>query len=297
MSERDISFVCPRCASTLSADLKCTNCDAVFEKRAGIYRFLLPERHEEVCAFLEQYRLVREREGYSSYTADEYRTFPYVQAGNQQADVWRVRRNSYHRLVSSLGRNPLLILDLGAGNGWLSHRLARLGHDLVAVDWLDDEHDGLGAYRHYHANYTCVQADFDALPFRTSQFDVVIFNASLHYSPSLENTLRKARGILKPGGSLFVLDSPTFSSYESGQRMLKEQLDYLHSNYAIRDAIQPGVGFLTREGMLEFRDVLGLAFQFYPAHGAPLWTVKRWWGGVKNRREPAAFGVWAGTLL
>jgi len=297
MSEFDIVFVCPRCATTLSADLKCKNCDVVFEKRAGIYRFLLPERHEEVCVFLEQYRLVREREGYRSFSAEEYRRLPYFLAGSQQADVWAIRRESYRRLVSSLGGNPLLILDLGAGNGWLSHRLAKLGHDLVAVDWLDDEDDGLGAYRHYDANYMSVQADFDALTFKRAQFDVVIFNASLHYSPNLENTLRKVCGILKPGGRLFVMDSPTFSSHESGQRMMKEQLDYLHSNYAIRDAIQPGVGFLTMRRMREFGDLLGLAFQFYPSRGAPLWMLKRWWGGFKSRREPAAFGVWKGTLF
>lgn len=297
MYELDIVLICPRCASTLSADLTCTNCDIVFEKRAGIYRFLLRERHEELCAFLEQYRLVREREGYRSFSAQEYRRLPHVRAGNRQADVWNVRRQSYNRLVSSLNRKSQLILDLGAGNGWLSHCLAKLGHDLVAVDWLDDEDDGLGAYRHYDTNYTCVQADFDALPFETSQFDIVIFNASLHYSPNLENTLRKACGILKPGGRLFVMDSPTFSLDESGQRMMKEQLDYLRSNYAIRDPIQPGVGFLTMQRMMELRDLLGLAFQFYPSLGAPLWTVKRWWGVVKNRREPAAFGVWAGMLL
>ena len=36
-------------------------------------------------------------------------------------------------------RGRLHVLDLGAGSGWLSHRLAALGHHAVAVDALDDE--------------------------------------------------------------------------------------------------------------------------------------------------------------
>ena len=42
---------------------------------------------------------------------------------------------------------PIRVLDVGAGNSWLSHRLASFGHQVVAVDRLDDELDGLGAWR------------------------------------------------------------------------------------------------------------------------------------------------------
>ena len=39
----------------------------------------------------------------------------------------------------------LRILDLGAGNGWMSYRLALQGHLPIAVDLLTNDRDGLGA--------------------------------------------------------------------------------------------------------------------------------------------------------
>ena len=56
------------------------------------------------------------------------------------------------------------MLDVGAGNGWLSSRLSELGHDAVAVDLDDDSGDGLGAGAG-RKPFPLVQADFDAMPF------------------------------------------------------------------------------------------------------------------------------------
>ena len=63
-------------------------------------------------------------------------------------------------------RNSALdILDIGAGNGWLSNRLAQKGHRPVAVDIFTDGLDGLGAARHYGMSFPLVEAEFDRLPF------------------------------------------------------------------------------------------------------------------------------------
>ena len=51
-------------------------------------------------------------------------------------------------LLSPIRRDSLLVLDLRAGNGWLSHNLTALGHLCIALDWLDDSEDGLGACVH-----------------------------------------------------------------------------------------------------------------------------------------------------
>jgi len=297
MDKSDFKFACPRCSIALSSELNCANCKMDFEIRGEIYRFLLPERCAEIQPFLNQYRLVRESDGYQSYTKDEYCRLPDVQAGNPQADVWRVRKESFDRLVSLLEGQFLSILDLGAGNGWLSHRSTELGHDLVAVDWLDDDKDGLGAHRHYPVHFTCVQADFEALPLMANQFDVVIFNASLHYTFDIERVLCKVREMIKPEGQLFVMDSPIFHSDESGQTMLREQHDRLHNNYGLREVIRPGVGYLTVKKMIELGGILGIAFKFYQSQGAPLWALKRWLARARSNREPAAFGVWAGRLI
>ena len=297
MAERTFEFSCPCCAIALSNQLTCANCATVFEKREGIYRFLLPDRSAEIQPFLTQYRRVRERDGYRSFTGADYVNLPYVRPQGVMADVWRVRQQSYDHLVTLLDKHSRTILDLGAGNGWLSHRLTKLGHRLAAVDWLDDEKDGLGAHRHYPVQFTCVQADFDMLPFATRQFDVVIFNASLHYGPDLTGSLSKAYKLVKPNGQIFLMDSPTFHSDRSGQIMLKEQAERLRADYDLQDVVQPGIGFLTDRIMNDVGKTLGIAFRFYRSFGAPLWAMKRWLSGVMRRREPAAFGVWAGRLI
>ena len=124
---------------------------------------------------------------------------PTAPPGDPHAGDWLVRRETYHHLlrhVLASGPQPLRVLDLGAGSGWLSHRLAGLGHLVVAVDAIDDEVDGLGAAHHYAAEFGVVQADFNAVPFAAGQFDLVVFNGSLHYAPDVGATL--ARGAAHP---------------------------------------------------------------------------------------------------
>ena len=50
-----------------------------------------------------------------------------------------------------------------------------------------------------------IEAEFDHLPFADGQFDLAVFNSSLHYSTDYHGTLGEARRCLKPSGSIVVL--------------------------------------------------------------------------------------------
>src|SRR5207248_602439 len=83
-----------------------------------------------------------QREGRHPAAADYYRRLPSVAPGDPYARDWQVRRETYHHLLGHVlagGPLPLRVLDLGAGSGWLSHRLAALGHQPVAVDAIDED--------------------------------------------------------------------------------------------------------------------------------------------------------------
>src|SRR5262245_14894117 len=170
-------FACPECGNDLDgsgASRSCGACDRRYERREDIWRFLSAAQAADAEPFARQYRSIREREGYRETSAEYYRRLPDVAAQNPHATEWRVRRESYEHLLMLVRRSrrtALRILDLGAGNGWLSNRLAGQGHDLCAVDRIADEADGLGASRHYLSRFTLVQASFDALPFAPGQFD------------------------------------------------------------------------------------------------------------------------------
>lgn len=293
------TFACPRC-SILVVDergaLICPRCETELGPRDGIYRCVLPERLRELQPFFRQYRVVREKDGYRARAAEYYQALPYVTADDPHAASWRVRQESYERLrrqvLSRSNGDALAVLDLGAGNGWLSHRLGTLGHRPVAVDVFDDDEDGLGACQHYDISFPCVQADFDALPFAPGQFDRVVFNGSLHYSPDVRATLQRARHMLRPGGALLVIDSPMFRTDADGRAMLARQARSFRTEYGLSVLAPHGVGYLTLAGLIDAATALNLECRFFPSRGGLVWAARRFVGRVKTRQTPAAFGVW-----
>src|SRR5689334_4426298 len=246
-------FACPECRETLVQDTAgaflCLSCQQRYERREGIYRFLSPSRLHTAAPFAQHYRLIREQAGYRETAPEYYRMLPVVAQNNPCAAEWRIRRESYahfqQRALPGVWQGPIRALDLGAGSGWLSHRLASFGHHAVAVDRLDDEVDGLGACRHYSVSFAVVEADFDALRFAAEQFEVVILNSAVHYSPDPAATLREAKRVLVEGGSLVVMYSPMFLSERDGRKTADAQRNAFVSHYGVTDVVRPGVEFLT----------------------------------------------------
>jgi SAM-dependent methyltransferase len=194
--------------------------------------------------------------------------------------------------LPAIWRGPVRVLDLGAGNGWLSHRIASFGHHVVAVDQQDDEADGLGVCRHYPVSFVAVQADYDALPFAPGQFDLAVFEGSLHYAPDPHATLEEAWRMLVPGGAIAVMDSPMFEREHDGRAMIADQNRQLELEHGVTNVVRPGVGFLTFAGLDRIARALGLRARFYWSHGPLPWRVRRQLARLRLRRRPAAFGVW-----
>ena len=292
-------FACPECRTDLVAAgferFACATCGRDFDRRAGVWRFLTATRGARLEPFVRQYRIVRQREGRRPDAPDYYRRLPTVAPGDPHARDWQVRRETYHHLlghVLATGALPLRILDLGAGSGWLSHRVAALGHHAVAVDAIDDEVDGLGATRHYATDFASVQADFDALPFAPGQFDLVVFNGSLHYAADTAATLERAHRVLAPGGALVVMDSPMFRADGDGSAMAGATRQRFISQCGCSDVIQPGTGYLTFARLAGVADKLALRARFLPSRGPFGWRLRRSMAHVRLRRAPAAFGLW-----
>ena len=84
-----------------------------------------------------QYIAVREREG-RIYTDEQLLSLPDIDKAHPHYNEWAYRRQSFERLASYLDKNfkgrRLNILDLGCGNGWMSHRLHEQGHRVTGLD-------------------------------------------------------------------------------------------------------------------------------------------------------------------
>jgi len=274
----------------------------VFERREGIWRFLLPERAAALAEFIEQYETVRADEGWGSDEDDYYRALPYADLSGRYGDIWRVRATSFDSLMAEVVRplsgkvaRPLRILDLGAGNGWLSYRLARAGHTPAAVDLMSNRRDGLGAHVHYDVAFTPVQAEYDRLPFPAGGVDLVIYNASLHYASDYQATLAKGLKVLAPGGRLVIMDSPVYRDRASGESMVRERAGRFDRQYGFRGDAIPSEGFLTYDRLESLAAGLNLQWSFIkPAYGWR-WALRSWLVRLRAGRETATFLVIVGT--
>ena len=299
MTLRGLDLVCPECEVPVEGDggdLVCPRCGSRFSREAPVAQFLSERRRRELAPFVEQYRLVRARDGYRREEADYYRRLPDVPASDPDRDRWRLRRASFARLRQRVSADAsgqsLRVLELGAGSAWLSARLAEDGHRAVALDILSDEADGLGAVRHQTAAIECVEADLDAPPFAPAQFDVVLFAASLHYSRDVVRALCRAWTLVRTGGVLAVVDSPCFVRAADGEAMVTERDRCFADRYGIGRPVVQGRGFVLLGELEEAAVRLGLRTRFDRSRGRLAWELRRRLDGLRARREPARFGVW-----
>jgi len=259
--------------------------------------------------FRAEYAAHRASEG-RGYGPGELLALPYLASG-PLARQWAVRARTYLAFASRvlapaaerLGRAPR-VLDLGAGNGWLSWRAALAGSEAVAVDFRDDGVDGLGAARPFlehpsGARFERVAASFDALPLPTARFDVVVFSASLHYACDLAAVLREARRVAVPGGQLVILDSPFYGRDADGAAMVAEKRRAGAATFGARaDALLalPAVEYLTRARLTDASRGLGLAWRRRRVR-YPLWyELRPLVARLKRRRAPSRFDLWECTV-
>ena len=115
------------------------------------------------------------------------------------------------RPAAERAQRPLQLLDLGAGNGWLSYRIALEGHRSFALDIRNDSVDGLGAaapfLRKAPDRLQCMVASFEEIPLPSATVDIALFNAALHYATDLRAVLREAMRVTRSGGQIAILDS------------------------------------------------------------------------------------------
>jgi SAM-dependent methyltransferase len=301
---------CPICQKTLavsgmSPQPTCSECGFVMSEVNDILCTLTPDRESHYTQFVREYEMVRAREGRGSSSADYYQALPFRDLTGRNVWQWKIRAQTFQHMekcllpeVERVYPRGCDFLDIGAGNCWLSYRMALRGHRPVAVDLLTNDADGLAAAKHYFRQlprgFPRFQAEMDRLPFASEQFDVAIFNASFHYSVDYERTLSETLRCLRRPGHVIIADSPFYSHDESGRTMLEER----------RAAFQQRFGF--RSDSIESREYLTPRVLAELAAKLPLqWTVLKPWYGIGwalrplkarlfARREPAKFYlIWA----
>jgi ubiquinone/menaquinone biosynthesis C-methylase UbiE/DNA-binding HxlR family transcriptional regulator len=139
---------------------------------------------------------------------DKMRSFFDSVAGRLGRDYvpgksWKTMAEALLRLMP-----PMIIADLGAGEGAFSLLLAQRAKKVIAVDasakMVEVARDQ--AIRYGAANIDCRVGDMEELPIDSASVDLVFFSQSLHHALHPDRAVSEAARILVPGGRVVILD-------------------------------------------------------------------------------------------
>jgi len=148
------------------------------------------------------------------------------------------------------------VLDLGCGTGTLVVLIKQL-HPDVEVVGIDPDPKALG-----RASEKVKRAGFsikldrgfsDGLPYPDASFDRVLSSFMFHHLPGDEKatTMREVRRVLKPGGSLHLLD---LSGAESGTAGFLSRLFHSHDRMTANSADRI-LAFMNEAGLIDPKEV------------------------------------------
>jgi SAM-dependent methyltransferase len=314
-SGSDLWLRCPECFGSagaisdrddglLPARIVCAECGHAIVRTNGVWRLLSSQRRQRFATFLRDYEEIRHAEGRGSNHPAFYLALPFADLTGNFSDQWRVRGRGYRFLERRIfplieqrhGKSPR-VLDIGAGNCWLSYRLALRGYRPVAVDVCRNAYDGLEAAAHYAdvlaEFFTRIEAEMNCLPFDDAQFDVVIYNASFHYSTDYRASVLEALRCLRPEGTVLIIDSPTYQHADSGEKMRSERRRLFATRFGTSSDSLPTKDYLTPAIMDDLAE-LGIRWTRCLA-----WYGLRWWmrpviARLRKRREPSQFYIYEG---
>ena len=103
---------------------------------------------------------------------------------------------------------PLVIADLGAGEGTLSLMLAQRAERVIAVDSSEKmvEYGKETASRNGVGNLEYRLGDLEELPLKDEEAEIALLHQSLHHALHPQRAVEEAWRILKPGGRVVILD-------------------------------------------------------------------------------------------
>jgi GrpB-like predicted nucleotidyltransferase (UPF0157 family) len=104
------------------------------------------------------------------------------------------RIDDFARIIMQHVCAPARILEIGAGQGELAHKLTAAGYEIVALD------------RHLRSTFPVVESSFEEYEERPRSFDCIAAQLVLHHLDNLEAALMKAATLLRPGGVLAIDD-------------------------------------------------------------------------------------------
>jgi ArsR family transcriptional regulator len=198
--------------------LKAGSVDSIVEGLLKQAKEEIPESGMDQAAMR---RVVKKRQ-------DKMRSFFDSVAGRLGRDY--VPGKSWKSMAEALLRlmPPMVIADLGAGEGAFALLLAERATRVIAVDTSAKmiEVGREEALRNGVKNLEFRLGDMEEVPIGDAQVDLVFFSQSLHHALHPERAVQEASRILKPAGRIVILDLAKHRFEEAREMYADEWLGF-----------------------------------------------------------------------
>ena len=136
---------------------------------------------------------------------------------------WKAMAEALLRLMP-----PMVIADLGSGDGGFSLLLAHNAEKVIAVDSSAKmiEFAREQSQRHHVKNVEYRLGDMEELPIDDASVDIAFFSQSLHHAMHPDRAVAEAARILKPGGRIAILDLARHRFEEAREMYADEWLGF-----------------------------------------------------------------------
>jgi ubiquinone/menaquinone biosynthesis C-methylase UbiE len=216
----------------------------------------IPEAAQDQAAMR---RVLRKRK-------DKMRAFFDSVAGRLGKDY--VPGKSWKSLAEALLRllPPLVVADLGAGEGASALLLAQRAKKVIAVDSSARmiEVGREQALRHGVKNIDYRLGDMEEIPIGDGEVDLVFFSQSLHHALHPELALAEAARILVPGGRIVILDLVRHRFEQARELYADEWLGFSESDL---ESMLQSAGFINVEATVVDKEPETPQFQTLLATG------------------------------
>jgi SAM-dependent methyltransferase/DNA-binding HxlR family transcriptional regulator len=168
---------------------------------------------------------------------------------------WKALAEAFIKIL-----NYKVVADLGAGEGTLAQLLAQRAEKVIAVD-LSPKMVEFGqqlAVQHGLSNLEFRVGDIENPPIDDASLDLAILSQALHHAEHPQTAVHAAFRILKPGGSLIILDLLQHNFEEARELYADRWLGFAESDLA---SMMERAGFSRIETVVADRETVAPKFQ------------------------------------
>jgi len=185
--------------------------------------------------FEQAYIAVREKEGRVLHD-DEVLSLPHLPIQHPRRKEWLKRNFTLRKVLPFIKKlGPHRIMDLGCGNGWFTNCLAQETH--ASVTGVDMNMTELKQATRLFERKNChfVYGDIFSDQWPEHYFDTITLNACVQYFPDLDQLISKLLELLRPNGTIHLLDSPFYDISEV--KLAKERTAVYYQQQGIPEMI------------------------------------------------------------